>query len=472
MMISKISKPRSRIVVALAVVIGFGLPSSAMAQEETRHPTVVDPGSDASPPSDALVLFHGTDLSLWESGSGGPAKWQVEDGKAVVNGTGNILTRQEFGDVQLHIEWATPKEEEDSGQSRGNSGVYLQGRYEVQVLDSYQNQTYSDGQAGALYGHFPPLVNACRKPGEWQSYDIIFRAPTVSDESEITEPGTLTVWHNGVLVQDHVPVTATTRAATFGEPAVDGTGPLMLQDHGSPVQFRNIWLRELDSDRSSKPLKIHVISGSNEYESESSLKQYQRYLEEQFDVSITASWVEDGAEDLPGVEKIRDADLLLVFTRRMKLPKDQMELIEDHWQQGKPIVGIRTASHAFRRETNRIFDHEVLGGNYQGHYGDEPVTVRNVAPDHPVLRGIGEFTSRKLYKAGKLAEEAILLQTGHIEGDRSDPVTWAHRYNGGRMVYTSLGVPEDFKNDNFVRMLTNAIFWAAHRNRQALTKQD
>ncbi len=454
----------------LALLIGLGLSSNGIAQDNSQHPTAVDPGSNNAPPSDALVLFDGTDLSLWQSSGGGPAKWAVRSGKAVVNGTGNIMTKRKFGDVQLHLEWATPKKGEDDGQSRGNSGVYLQGRYEVQILDSYRNPTYSDGQAGALYGHFPPLVNASRKPGKWQTYDIIFHAPAVSDDSEVNKPGSLTVWHNGVLVQDHVPVKTPTRAASFGKPAVDGTGPLMLQDHGSAVRYRNIWVRELDRHRSTKPLNIHIISGSNEYESESSLEQYQRYLKERFNVSITASWVEDGAEDLPGIDPIRKADLLLVFTRRMKLPKQQMEIIEDHWQQGKPIVGIRTASHAFRRDTNQIFDHKVLGGNYQGHYGDEPVEVRNVAGDHPVLDGVGEITSKKLYKAGKLAEDSVLLQTGHIEDNRSDPVTWAHHYNGGRMVYTSLGVPADFEDDDFVRMITNAIFWAAHRDRQALTK--
>jgi len=218
------------------------------------------------------------------------------------------------------------------------------------------------------------------------------------------------------------------------------------------------------------PLHIHMISGSDEYASEASLKAYQQYLESNYDVTITASWVHDGAEDLPGIEHIPQADLLLVFARRMQLPEDQMDVIRRHWNQGKPVVGIRTASHAFRRSTNQIFDHEVLGGNYQGHFDDTPVQVTNVAEDHPVLEGVQPFPSRKLYKAGALAQDATVLQTGTAETEEESPthpVTWTHTYQGGRTVYTSLGVPEDFENANFRRLLTNAIFWAAERERIA-----
>src|SRR5438067_2330648 len=158
---------------------------SARAADQPE-PKIIDPGP---PPSDALVLFDGKDLSQWKGDNGGDAKWIVRDGYAEVNGTGSIMTKQEFGDVQLHVEWATPTKVSGDGQGRGNSGVYLQGRYEIQVLDSYQNHTYADGHAGAFYGNFAPLVNAARKPGEWQSYDIIFQAPKPSSDGKSVEPG-------------------------------------------------------------------------------------------------------------------------------------------------------------------------------------------------------------------------------------------------------------------------------------------
>src|SRR5579872_2972446 len=208
------------------------------------EPAAVDPGPMGGPPSDAIVLFDGKDLSNWKAlKGGGEAKWKVEDGHAEVNGTGYIASKQEFGDMQLHIEWASPAEVKGEGQGRGNSGVYLQGRYEIQVLDSYQNKTYFNGQAGALYGHAAPLVNACRKPGEWQAYDIIFHPP-LKTEDGTAHPGSVTVLHNGVLIQDHTVVNAepTTAAAFSGAVA---KGPLVLQDHGNPVRYRNIWVRPL-----------------------------------------------------------------------------------------------------------------------------------------------------------------------------------------------------------------------------------
>ncbi|MDX1636921.1 MAG: ThuA domain-containing protein [Balneolaceae bacterium] len=213
-------------------------------------------------------------------------------------------------------------------------------------------------------------------------------------------------------------------------------------------------------------LHIHILSGSNEYRSEASLTSYQQYLEEHHEVTVTASWVEDRAEDLPGIEQVPEADLLLVFCRRLQLPDKQIGIIVDHWEQGQPIVAVRTASHAFDDQTNQVFDHKVLGGDYQGHFDDRPVEVTNLEPGHPVLEGVQPFLSRKLYKAGELANEAVVLQSGRVQGEVPQPVTWVHRYNGGRMFYTSLGVPSDFENPNFRRMLTNAIFWAAESTDQ------
>lgn len=206
------------------------------------EPKVVDPGP---PPADAIVLFDGNDLSKWANDKGGVAKWEVKDGVATVNGTGYIHTRQEFGDCQLHIEWATPAEVKGDGQGRGNSGVFLQSRYEIQVLDSYINKTYFDGQAGAVYKQYPPLVNVCRKPGEWQTYDIIYHAPRFDADGKLTKPGDVTVLQNGVLVQDHVELKGDTMQATPTYKTHPLKQPLALQDHGNPVHYRNIWIREL-----------------------------------------------------------------------------------------------------------------------------------------------------------------------------------------------------------------------------------
>ena len=226
------------------ILLSSGWSGGAADPKEAKEPKVVQPGPPGGPPSDAIVLFDGKDLSQWKSGRGGEAKWPVEAGVATVNGTGEILTNEEFGDVQLHVEWASPAEIKGKGQERGNSGVYFQGRYEIQVLDSYENPTYFNGQAGSFYGNAAPLVNACRKPGEWQTYDIIFHAPKPSPDGAATVPGSFTVLHNGVLIQDHVPVRGeATVAAKFK--GVAPKGPLMLQDHGNPVRYRNIWIRPL-----------------------------------------------------------------------------------------------------------------------------------------------------------------------------------------------------------------------------------
>ena len=217
------------------------------------EPPVVDPGPPGGVPSDAIVLFDGKDLSKWRNPKGEDAKWLVQDGYAEANKAGNIFTRQEFGDAQLHVEWASPAEVTGEGQGRGNSGVYLMGRYEVQVLDSFNSKTYPNGQAAAIYGIAPPLVNACRKPGEWQTYDIIFRAPKPGTGGEVV-PGCLTVLHNGVLVQNQVslPGAPTTAAPLKG---IAPAGPLMLQDHGNPVRYRNIWIRPLSGAGPTAPAK-------------------------------------------------------------------------------------------------------------------------------------------------------------------------------------------------------------------------
>ncbi len=208
-------------------------------------PPVVTP----DPPSDAVVLFDGRSLADWQSAdsAGGPAKWLVKDGyMEVVAGTGNIMTRRAFGSVQLHIEWRAPLPATGEGQERGNSGVFLMSHYEIQVLDSYHNETYADGQAAAIYGQTPPLVNASRPPGTWQTYDIVFHRPVFGADGSVVQPARVTVFHNGILVHDNDTITGWTvhHAVATYQPHPDRL-PLLLQDHGHPVRYRNIWVREL-----------------------------------------------------------------------------------------------------------------------------------------------------------------------------------------------------------------------------------
>src|SRR4051812_13388562 len=220
------------------------VPLTAEIPAPREEPRIVEPGP---PPADAIILFNGNDLSEWRGTKpSDPAKWKISDGYVEVNGTGSISTRKEFGDCQLHIEWATPAEVKGEGQGRGNSGVLLQGRYEVQVLDSYVNKTYFHGQAGAIYKEYAPLVNVCRKPGEWQTYDIIFHAPRFDGNGGVEKAATVTVLQNGVLVQNHVEIKGhTANAGVHKYERHPLKQPLTLQDHHNPVRFRNIWIREL-----------------------------------------------------------------------------------------------------------------------------------------------------------------------------------------------------------------------------------
>ena len=216
-------------------------------------PAVVDPGTASTndvpgrAPSDAVVLFDGKDLSKWAHKDGSAAKWKVENGYAeVAPETGYIYSKQAFGDCQLHVEFAEPLPVKGESQDRGNSGVFLMGLYEIQVLDSYENKTYADGQASAVYGQYPPLVNAARPPGQWQSYDIVFHGPRFDTGGKLLRAARVTVLHNGVLVQDHVVPTGPTQHQERPPYKVHPQKlPLGLQDHGEPVRYRNIWIREL-----------------------------------------------------------------------------------------------------------------------------------------------------------------------------------------------------------------------------------
>lgn len=225
----------------------------AVHDRNRPQPKIVTPGTFSSPdqagkpPSDAIVLFDGSDLSQWESAgrNGGPAKWLVKDGYMEVTKTGDIRTKEKFGDCQLHVEWAAPAKVQGDSQGRGNSGIFLMGRVEIQVLDVYNNPTYADGGAGSVYGVHPPMANALRPPGEFQVYDIVFRRPVYKD-GQVLDPGYVTVFVNGVLAQDHAVLEGGTGHMGRSKPGpFPEKGPLQLQDHGNPTRFRNIWYREL-----------------------------------------------------------------------------------------------------------------------------------------------------------------------------------------------------------------------------------
>ena len=214
------------------------------------QPPTIEPGTAGSPPSDAIVLFDGKDMSAFKAGD----DWKVEDGYVIAD-RHDIETKQAFGDCQIHVEWATPKKVEGRGQGRGNSGVFVMGLYEIQVLDSYNNDTYYDGQAAAIYKQHPPMVNASRKPGEWQTYDIIWETPKFDAQGKLLKPACVTVLHNGVVVQNHFELLGGTSFIEKPHYAAHPDKlPIRLQYHNNPVRFRNIWVREI-KDIVGKPGK-------------------------------------------------------------------------------------------------------------------------------------------------------------------------------------------------------------------------
>jgi Domain of Unknown Function (DUF1080) len=215
------------------------------------NPPIVQPGASfshqAPPPADAIVLFDGKDLSKWKGGKDGIPSWKVENGYfEVVKGTGDIQTKEKFGNFQLHFEWSAPNPPKGESQGRGNSGLFLHGLYEIQVLDVYNNKTYADGQAGGLYGVWPPLQNAMKKPGDWNTYDLAFEGPLFDGEGKVTRKASVTLIHNGVVLhhkQEFIGPSGHRSVPVYKK--YDGTGPIRLQDHGDPVRFRNIWIRPL-----------------------------------------------------------------------------------------------------------------------------------------------------------------------------------------------------------------------------------
>ena len=248
---------------ALLITIVGGLATAAeyLNGIEWQVPKKVTPGkTNSDPPSDAVVLFDGTNLDAWNNGD----KWSVKDGVAIVGG-GQISTKQEFGDCQFHIEWSAPNPPKGNGQSCGNSGVFLMGTYEVQVLDSYTTETYHDGQAGAIYKQQPPAVNAMREPGEWNTYDIFWTCPRFDEDGNLKSPAYITVVHNGVLIHNHFELLGDTpwhRPPEYHSQG--GKGPISLQDHGSPVQYRNIWIREFTPPQGDQVREPFLRDGDKE----------------------------------------------------------------------------------------------------------------------------------------------------------------------------------------------------------------
>ena len=242
---------KNTVLLILANLIFLQLSFSQKEPEATEvwypEARVVTTGKITSPPSDAIVLFDGTNFNEWVTAKDqkNPGWKLADNAMTVVKGTGDIMTKKEFGDIQLHIEWRTPSELVSEGQGRGNSGVFLQSRYEVQVLDSQSSKTYSNGQAGAIYKQSIPLVNACKKPGEWQVYDIIYTAPKFNKDGIKVSSAYITVLHNGVLIQNHSELQGTSEYIGLPKNIAHGDDGIQLQDHGNPTSFRNIWIRKL-----------------------------------------------------------------------------------------------------------------------------------------------------------------------------------------------------------------------------------
>ena len=240
----------------IAPLAAGGVATAALLVQEYKsgvvwpEPKLVAPGATpGAPPADAVVLFDGKDLTKWNNGE----KWLIEDGYAVTRKSG-ITTKDAFGDCQFHIEFATPEKVAGRGQGRGNSGIHFMDRYELQVLDSVNNPTYFDGQCASIYKQSPPMVNACRAPGEWQTYDVAFTAPAFGDDGKVTKPAYITVLHNGVCVHNHFELTGSTnydRPAAYVKHAPKM--PISLQYHGNDVKYRNIWVREITQLQGTPP---------------------------------------------------------------------------------------------------------------------------------------------------------------------------------------------------------------------------
>lgn len=489
------------------------------------RPQVIKPADEiGAPPSDAVVLFDGTNLDAWAVGRKGEefvaAPWKVEKGYMEVKpGSGSIFTRAEFGDCQLHLEFATPEKVEGNSQGRGNSGVIIMGRYEIQVLDSFNNDTYPDGQVSSIYGQFPPQVNAARGPGEWQTYDIIWEAPRFAD-GKLVKAAKATVFLNGVLVHHgRELIGPMAHQETHPYSPHPPVGPLLLQDHGNTTRFRNIWYRPLRTEEvpwltveggegPGKGKHVVLISGDEEYRSEEALPQLAKILSKHHGFKCTVLFAinpESGIIDpnyssnIPGLQHLKEADLMVIATRFRNLPDWQMAFIDEYVNAGKPMIGLRTATHAFNIPADRKyakyswnnkewlggFGQQILGDTWISHHGNHgSESTRGVIhaenKEHPVLRGVSDvWGPTDVYGIVNLSKDASVLLDGQIlkgmkaedaavEDKRNNPMmplAWVHtpKVPSGkeaRVFCTTMGASIDLQNAGLRRLVTNACFWA------------
>ncbi len=496
------------------------------------RPALVKPADKlGDAPADAVVLFDGKSLDAWqtagkkqEDGTPKPAGWKVEDGAMVaVGGSGSIETREEFGDCQLHIEWSAPTEIKRKSQGRGNSGVIIMGRYEVQVLDSFDNDTYPDGQAASIYGQYPPQVNATRKPGEWNVYDIIFEGPRF-EGSKLVKPAKVSVLHNGILVQ-HARELIGPMAHQQVNPYQPHPpqGRLLLQDHGDPVRFRNIWIRPLrtetipwlsipantDSSLAGSGKRVVLISGDEEYRSEEALPQLAKILAKHhgfethvlFAINPETGLIDPNYQNnIPGLHLLKDADLVIIATRFRELPDWQMQFVADYFKSGKPVIGLRTATHAFayggKNQTKFAdwsynsskwpggFGQQVLGETWVTHHGKHGSqstrgVVHDKAESHPILKGVKDIWGpTDVYGIKHLVPEATVLLDGQVlkgmnptdepvQGAVNEPMmplAWVKDYKledgqAGKAFCTTMGAATDLPCEDFRRLIVNATYY-------------
>ncbi len=491
------------------------------------RPTIVKAGASlGQAPSDATILFDGKDLSEWkrEGAKDEPAPWKLGDGYfEAVGGSGSILTRKEFGDMQLHIEWSAPTEVASESQGRGNSGVIIMGKYEIQILDSYENDSYADGQAASIYGQFPPQVNVTKAPGQWNVYDIIFEAPRF-DGDKLLKPARATVLHNGVLVQNAkelIGPMAHQLVAKYKPHAP--TGPILLQDHGNSTRFRNVWARRLraevepwlvmpgaaDTNLPGKGKKIVLISGDEEYRSEESLPMLGKILSEQhgydcvilFSINPETQTVDPNYQgNIPGLHHLDDADGMIMSLRFRGLPDWQMSHFDKFVMAGKPFVALRTSTHPFNfppdsksaykkwafnsKEWEGGFGQQIVGETWHSHHGDHAKqATRGVIADSakasPILNGVSDvFGPSDVYGVIRLPKSATVLLQGQVlkgmnptdpplEGSKNNPMmplAWTKDYqmpNGknGRLFCTTMGAANDFLSEDLRRLVVNATYW-------------
>jgi type 1 glutamine amidotransferase len=460
----------------LAALGAVALAGAQAAQDWAIHdmnravPNVVNAGPagpPTPPPPGAVVLFDGKSLSQWQNDKGGPARWKVKDGyMEVAAKAGSIRTKKGFGDCRLHVEWATPAVVSGEGQGRGNSGVFLMDAYEVQVLDSYDNRTYADGQAAAVYGQYPPLVNACRPPGEWQTYDIEFRAPRFAPDGALLEPARMTVLHNGFLVQDDVRLTGpTAHKARPPYKAHPDRLPISLQDHGNPMRFRNIWLQELPADAGPKKKKALIVWGGwDGHEPRQCVDIFAPWLVSQgFEVEVSTT-----LDSYLNAGKMKALDLVVQVFTMSTITGPQEKGLLDAIQSGVGMAGWHGGmADSFRSNTEYEF---MVGGAWAAHPGgviDYEVDIVN--PEDPVTAGLSRFKMRSEQYFMLVDPGNDVLASTTFSGEHAPwtkgivmPVAWKKHYGKGRVFYTSLGhVAADFDVPEARTIVQRGLLWAA-----------